>query len=130
MYLIAWLVLTVVAAGSGLALYWFAIPGISDIVVIYLILLAATELSLLVIRLLKGPDQASATQAGLSGMTVLILVGMAGLISARLAGLIHEETSLLRWSPFLFFVSLGLVAASAIKTIRQSAVAGGKTPAA
>ncbi len=129
MYWIAWLVLSIVAAASGAVAHVAgALPQVRDLLVIYVVCLLACELGLLAIALLKAPDYAAATQAGLSGLMVLMFVGFGGLLAARLAGLIRQGDSVVFFSPLLFFVSLALVAASAIRTIRRSPTVGPKPP--
>ncbi len=128
MFWIAWLALTIVAAAGGLVahLAGASLP-LKDLLVIYLVCLVACELGLIAIALLKGDDQASATQAGLSGLMVLMFVSFGGILAMRLAGLISQGASLMSWSPLLFFISLALVAASAIRTIRRAPLAGSKS---
>ncbi len=120
MYAIALLMLGAVAAVSA-ALLRLAGAGVAarDLAVVFGAILVAVEASLLVIRLLKGRDQASATQAGMSGMVLLMLLSVGILGACLLMGVLQGDAAV-RCSPLLFLAALVLVAVEAIRTIRSA----------
>lgn len=80
----------------------------------------AAELSLIAIRMLRGNDQAAASQAGLTGMVLLMLLAVGILAAGRFMGVIAHTEALTQWSPIFFLCALILVAGDAIRTIRRA----------
>ena len=99
------LVFLVIGAVGTAAMQWTGRPLYGqDLIVIGGGIALATELSLLVIRMLKGSDQAAATQAGLSGMVLLMLLAVGILAAARFMGVIAHAEALTQWSPIFFLL--------------------------
>jgi len=118
LYVIAFLVLSAVAAASATLLRLAGVGvAVRDMVVAFVAILVAVETSLLAIRLLKGQDQASAAQAGMSGMVLLMLLSVGILGACLMMGVLQGDAAI-RCSPLLFVAALVLVAADAIRTIR------------
>ena len=90
-----------------------------DLAVAFGAVVVAAEASLLAIRLLRGQDQASAIQAGMSGMVLLMLLSVGILGACLLMGVLQGDAAI-RCSPLLFLGALVLVAVDAIRTIRSA----------
>lgn len=124
---IAPLIFVVVGALGAGAVHWLGRPVyVQDMVLIGVMLAAGAELSLIVIRMLKGSDQAAAAQAGLTGMVLLMFVSVGLLAAGRFMGLIANSAALTQWSAVFFLVGLILVAGEAIRTIRQAPAVSAK----
>lgn len=98
-------------AGAGVA--------VRDMAIAFGAILVAAEASLITIQLLKGQDQASAVQAGMSGMVLLMMLSVGIMGACLLMGLTQGDAAT-RCSPLLFLAALVLVAADAIRTIRSA----------
>ena len=115
------LVFLVIGALGAMAMQWTGRPVYAqDMIFIAGGIAVATELSLIAIRLLKGPDQAAAAQAGLTGMVLLMLLTVGILTAGRFMGVIAHADALTQWSPLYFMAALILVAGDAIRTIRRA----------
>ena len=123
MYIVAFLVLGAVAAVSA-GLFRLAGSGVAvgDLAITFGAMLVAVEVSLLAIRMLKGTNQASAVQAGMSGM-VLVMMLSVGILGACLMMGVLQGGAAIRCSPLLFVAALALVASDAIRTIRHAPAA-------
>ena len=125
MYVIAFFVLGAVAAANAVLLRLAGIDvPMRDLATAFGAILVSVEVSLLAIRLLSAQDQASATQAGMSGMVLLMLLSVGILGGCLMAGLLQGD-AVVRSSPLLFISALALVAIDAIRTIRSAQI--GKT---
>ena len=125
MFVLSLVVLTVVAAASAALQYTVGkATGLQDLVIVYVAMLVATEASLATIRALRGRDQAAATQAGLVGMVLLMVLAIGILAACWSMGVLAQPEAITRWSPLLFLAALTTVAVDAIRTIRRAPVAG------
>jgi hypothetical protein len=119
-FILALLVLSLAAVVSAVLLRVSGIGvAVRDLGITFATILAASEISLLAIRLLKGRDQSSAAQAGLGGMVSLMLLSV-GLLGACLMMGVLTSDAAIRCSPLLFVTALVLVATDAIRTIRSA----------
>lgn len=123
MMMLAWLILTGAAAISaglfamaGMPVDWSGLAGV------YIAMVLATEGALLAIRTLKGDDQAAATQAGMSGMVLLMMLSLALLGAMRFSGVV-KDGAIIRLAPLLFVAALVLVSWTAIRTIKSAPAA-------
>ena len=128
--MIFWMVPIVLSSVAAVAAGACYLTGLGifprELISVYVASLLASELSVATIWLLKGNDQASATQAGMSGMTVLMLLSVGLLAAEWFMGLLTHSEGVVRFSPLFFLVSLALVACDAVRTIRQTPVAAAK----
>ncbi|HEY8666626.1 MAG TPA: hypothetical protein VIL86_08185 [Tepidisphaeraceae bacterium] len=114
-------VLAVGAAGAvicrvaGFGTYW------RELGIALAIAIAVGALALLTIRLLRGKNAADAAQAGLAGMTILML-GTGGLaaVATFLGGVQHRE-AFVWWLLAFSWTSLVILAVSAVAGVRSVA---------
>jgi hypothetical protein len=127
LYGIALIIIAVIAATTAGLFHLAGHPvSLRDVIVVAAAIAVAVECSLLAIRLLTGADQASAVQAGMTGMVLVMFLSVAVLGACLLMGVVGSDAAV-RCSPLLFIAALVLVAFDAIRTIR-SVPAGAGTP--
>lgn len=115
------LVFLVIGAAGAAVMQWIGRPVYGqDLILIGGAVAVATELSLVAIRMLRGNDQPAASQAGLTGMVLLMLLSVGILAAGRFMGVIGHSEALTQWSPVFFLCALILVAGDAIRTIRRA----------
>ena len=115
------LIFLAIGAAGAAGMQWAGRPVHGqDLILIGGGIAVATELSLIAIRMLRGNDQAAASQAGLTGMVLLMMLAVGILAAGRFMGVIAHTDALTQWSPVFFLCALILVAGDAIRTIRRA----------